>query len=91
MSRGNDEDDSYLDRHEGVSEADPMNMLRDHRFRQALVAAINNLPEREQHIMSMYYENDMNLKEIAAVLEVTESVSYTHLQSRHAWRRADAG
>ena len=36
--------------------------------REALVAAIKNLPEREQFVMSMYYEHDMNLKEIAAVL-----------------------
>ncbi|MDO8250295.1 MAG: RNA polymerase sigma factor FliA, partial [Rhodoferax sp.] len=54
MARGNDEDDSFLDRHVGDSEADPMNMLRDQRLRQALVAAIKNLPEREQFIMSMY-------------------------------------
>jgi len=62
MARGNDEEDSFLDRHVGDSEADPMNMLRDQRLRQALVAAIKNLPEREQFIMSMYYEQDMNLK-----------------------------
>jgi DNA-binding transcriptional regulator LsrR (DeoR family) len=46
------------------------------------VAAINNLPEREQYIMSMYYEQDMNLKEIAAVLDVTESrICQLHSQS----------
>ena len=57
-------------------------MLRDQRIRQALVQAIKNLPEREQFIMSMYYEQDMNLKEIAAVLEVTESrVCQLHSQS----------
>ena len=38
-------------------------------MREALVEAIKNLPEREQYVMSMYYEHDMNLKEIAAVLE----------------------
>ena len=38
-----------------------------------MVAAIKSLPEREQYVMSMYYEHDMNLKEIAAVLKVTES------------------
>lgn len=42
-------------------------------MRRALVAAIEGLPEREQYIMLMYYEHDMNLKEIAAVLGVTES------------------
>ena len=82
MARGNDEEDSFLDRHVGDSDADPMNMLRDQRLRQALVAAIKNLPEREQFIMSMYYEQDMNLKEMAAVLDVTESrICQLHSQS----------
>jgi RNA polymerase sigma factor for flagellar operon FliA len=82
MSRGGEDEDSFLDRHVGDSEADPMNMLRDQRLRQALVAAIKNLPEREQFIMSMYYEQDMNLKEIAAVLDVTESrICQLHSQS----------
>ncbi|WP_296445687.1 RNA polymerase sigma factor FliA [Rhodoferax sp. UBA5149] len=82
MARGNEDEDSFLDRHVGDEDADPMNMLRDQRLRQALVAAIKNLPEREQYIMSMYYEQDMNLKEIAAVLDVTESrICQLHSQS----------
>jgi RNA polymerase sigma factor for flagellar operon FliA len=82
MARGDEDQDSFLDRHAGDSDADPMNMLRDQRLRQALVAAIKNLPEREQFIMSMYYEKDMNLKEIAAVLDVTESrICQLHSQS----------
>ncbi|MCF8208389.1 MAG: RNA polymerase sigma factor FliA [Rhodoferax sp.] len=82
MARGGEDDDTYLDRHVADSEADPLNMLRDQRMRQALVAAIKLLPEREQYIMSMYYEQDMNLKEIAAVLDVTESrVCQLHSQS----------
>ena len=82
MNHNPDDEDSFLDRHMGDTEADPLNMLSDHRMRQALVAAIKNLPEREQHIMSMYYEQDMNLKEIAAVLDVTESrICQLHSQS----------
>ena len=82
MNHNPDDEDSFLDRHLGDTEADPLNMLSDHRMRQALVAAIKNLPEREQHIMSMYYEEDMNLKEIAAVLDVTESrICQLHSQS----------
>ncbi len=82
MSRNGEEDDSFLDRHVADSEADPMKMLRDHRLRESLVAAIKSLPEREQYIMSMYYEQDMNLKEIAAVLDVTESrICQLHSQS----------
>jgi len=82
MSRTSEDDDNYLDRHVADNEADPVNMLRDHRLRESLVAAIKSLPEREQYIMSMYYEQDMNLKEIAAVLDVTESrVCQLHSQS----------
>jgi RNA polymerase sigma factor for flagellar operon FliA len=79
---GDDGDDDYLDRHVADESANPMAMLQDHRMREALVAAIKNLPEREQFVMSMYYEHDMNLKEIAAVLKVTESrVCQLHSQS----------
>ena len=82
MSRSGEDDDTYLDRHVADSESDPLNMLRDQRLRTGLIAAINGLPEREQYIMSMYYEQDMNLKEIAAVLDVTESrVCQLHSQS----------
>ncbi|MEO6277125.1 RNA polymerase sigma factor FliA [Roseateles sp.] len=80
---GDDGDDDYLDRHQVVDESsNPVAQLQDHRMREALVAAIKNLPEREQFVMSMYYEHDMNLKEIAAVLKVTESrVCQLHSQS----------
>lgn len=83
MSAGADGDDGFLERHEASDEsADPVHILRDQRLRQALVAAIKGLPEREQYVMSMYYEQDMNLKEIAAVLGVTESrVCQLHSQS----------
>lgn len=82
MNHSSDDEDSFLDRHMGDAEADPLNMLRNQRLREALVAAIKNLPEREQYIMSMYYEQDMNLKEIAAVLDVTESrICQLHSQS----------
>jgi len=79
---GDEGDDDYLDRHVVDESGNPMAQLQDHRMREALVAAIKNLPEREQFVMSMYYEHDMNLKEIAAVLKVTESrVCQLHSQS----------
>ncbi|MFG6440625.1 RNA polymerase sigma factor FliA [Roseateles sp. LKC17W] len=79
---GDDGDEDYLDRHVADEAGNPMLQLQDHRMREALVAAIKNLPEREQFVMSMYYEHDMNLKEIAAVLKVTESrVCQLHSQS----------
>jgi RNA polymerase sigma factor, FliA/WhiG family len=82
MSRGDDDEQGFLDRHVADSEADPMAVLRDQRLKASLVTAIKSLPEREQYIMGMYYEHDMNLKEIAAVLGVTESrVCQLHSQS----------
>lgn len=83
MSKGSDGNDGFLDHHEVADEAsDPMAVLRDQRLRESLVNAIKNLPEREQFVMSMYYEQDMNLKEIAAVLGVTESrICQLHSQS----------
>ncbi|MFP5324428.1 MAG: RNA polymerase sigma factor FliA [Gammaproteobacteria bacterium] len=82
ISGHGDDDDGFLDCHMGASEPDPSSLLQDQRMRMALVEAIKNLPEREQQIMSMYYEHDMNLKEIAAVLGVTESrICQLHSQS----------
>ena len=83
MSRGSDNEEGFLEHHDVADDAgDPMAVLRDQRLRESLVAAIKNLPEREQFVMSMYYEQDMNLKEIAAVLGVTESrVCQLHNQS----------
>jgi len=82
MTHGQDDEEGFLERHVADNGADPMAMLRDQRLRESLVAAIKALPEREQHIMGMYYEHDMNLKEIAAVLGVTESrVCQLHSQA----------
>ena len=53
--------------------ADPFREIADTDFRKALVLAIDNLPEREKLVMSLYYDEELNLKEIGAVLNVTES------------------
>ncbi|WP_404472546.1 RNA polymerase sigma factor FliA [Vreelandella venusta] len=50
--------------------------------RQALIEAIEALPEREKLLMALYYQEEMNLKEVGAVLGVTESrVSQLHSQA----------
>ncbi len=82
MRHAGDDEDNFLDHHVADEQADPMQQLRNTRLRDSLVAAIKALPEREQYVMSMYYEQDMNLKEIAQVLNVTESrVCQLHSQS----------
>ncbi len=51
-------------------------------FKQALVNEIDQLPEREKLVLSLYYEKEMNLKEIGLVLSVSESrVSQIHSQA----------
>lgn len=42
-------------------------------MRHALAESIDGLPEREKLVMSLYYDDELNLKEIGAVLGVSES------------------
>jgi RNA polymerase sigma factor FliA len=55
------------------SSADPFRDVVDEDFRAALTEAIANLPERERLVMSLYYDDELNLKEIGAALRVSES------------------
>ena len=51
-------------------------------FQQALIKNISSLPEREAIVLSLYYNDELNLKEIGAVLDVSESrVSQIHSQA----------
>ena len=78
-----DEDSaSVLERYLVDGASDPLAVLEDGGFRDSLIAAIHHLPERERSMMGMYYEQDMNLKEIGAVLGVSESrVCQLHSQA----------
>ena len=60
---------------------EPASGLQDERFRAALIEAIDTLPERERLLLSLYYDEELNLKEIRAVLGVSDSsVSQLHSQ-----------
>ncbi|WP_027857824.1 RNA polymerase sigma factor FliA [Marinobacterium jannaschii] len=51
-------------------------------FMEALTGAISNLPEREKLVLALYYDEELNLKEIGQVLGVSESrVSQIHSQA----------
>lgn len=52
---------------------DPSYVTSRKRFMTALVEAIKQLPEREALVISLYYDEEMNLKEIGAVLSISES------------------
>ncbi|MEL6868213.1 MAG: RNA polymerase sigma factor FliA [Pseudomonadota bacterium] len=52
---------------------EPDDALEATQFRVRLAEAISRLPERERLVLSLYYQQDMNLKEVGMVLEVSES------------------
>lgn len=51
----------------------PDEALFHDQFRDQLAGAIDKLPERERLVLSLYYEQELNLKEIGQVLDVSES------------------
>ncbi|NNC76732.1 MAG: RNA polymerase sigma factor FliA [Woeseiaceae bacterium] len=53
--------------------ASPDDELFRSQFQDNLADAIQNLPERERLVLSLYYEQELNLKEIGNVLDVSES------------------
>ena len=80
-----DQENSFLDRQRRGAECmvdEPLTQLLEGEFRHALVEAIELLPERERLLFSLYYEKELNLREIGAVLVVSESrVCQLHSQA----------
>ena len=75
-------DEDFFDRYDIDGDADPLALLQDEHFRDALIKAIDNLPERERMLMGMHYEQEMNLREIGEVMGVSESrVCQLHSQA----------
>lgn len=76
------DDEHFLDRHAGHSHPSPLESLVEEDMRERLIAAIAGLPEREKLMMGLYYEQDLNLREIGEVLGVSESrVCQLHTQA----------
>jgi RNA polymerase sigma factor for flagellar operon FliA len=78
------ENDDFLERNcvDTDTSGDPLANLLDGDLRQALIGAIGCLPDREKTLMGLYYEQELNFKEIGAVLGVSESrVCQLHSQA----------
>jgi RNA polymerase sigma factor for flagellar operon FliA len=59
-----------------------LDKLQQNNLRQIIAKAISELPERESLMMSLYYDEELNLREIGAILGVSESrVSQIHTQA----------
>ncbi len=70
---GSSEDESSPADHARDERSGPFDHIQDAGFRDALATAIGTLPEREKLVLSLYYDEDMNLREIGEVLDVSES------------------
>ena len=77
-----DGDEDFLERHFTDDASEPSKILEDQGLHQSLVQGIESLPEREKLMMALYYEQDLNLREIGEVMGVTESrVCQLHTQA----------
>ena len=75
-------DEHFLDRHAGHTHPSPLENMLEASMRERLIEAIEDLPEREKMMMGLYYEQDLNLREIGAVMGVSESrVCQIHTQA----------
>jgi len=80
-NHNDDEVSNIIDSIAGDPDQMPDSQLEVSDFTQALAKAIMNLPTREKVLISLYYYEELNMKEIALVLDITESrVSQLHSQ-----------
>lgn len=75
----NDQENSFLDQQcraesgDQLDAGNPLSCLLEEGFRHRLIEAIEAVPERERLLLSLYYEEELNLREIGAVMEVSQS------------------
>lgn len=75
-------DDEAVATHLSQAAVTPFDGLQKEDFKRSLAEAIAGLPERERLVMTLYYDEELNLREIGAVLGVSESrVSQIHSQA----------
>ena len=73
---------SIVDSIESPSSLNPDVVVEKEVIRQIIIGAINELPDKEKKILILYYYEDLTLKDIGRVLEVTESrVSQLHTKA----------
>ncbi len=67
---------------ESPQSMNPDTIIEKDEIRRVIVQAINDLPEKEKKVLVLYYYEDLTLKEIGHILEVTESrISQLHTKA----------
>ena len=67
---------------EHPSSVNPLHQIKSKSMKKVLMETINSLPERQKLVLSLYYYEELNLREIGKILSVTESrVSQLHSQA----------
>jgi RNA polymerase sigma factor FliA len=62
--------------------SDPLDFLRNHEVKDVIAKAVQRLPEHEKMVMTLYYYEELTMKEIGGVMGYTESrVSQLHTQA----------
>ena len=78
---------SLLDCLAGKADADPQTQIRLVELKEIIAKAIDALPEKERLMVSLYYYEELTMKEIGAVLDITESrVSQIHSKAVYRLR-----
>ncbi|MBI3599705.1 MAG: sigma-70 family RNA polymerase sigma factor, partial [Nitrospinae bacterium] len=66
----------------GTKEGDPETLARIGEIKEVIARAIDELPEKERLLVSLYYYEDLTMKEIGEVMGITESrVSQIHTKA----------
>ena len=79
VERSEDSDEEEVDLIPGRPDDDPLFRYLDGEMRERLTTAINDLPERERLVLTLYYYEETTMKEIGLILGVVESrVSQIH-------------
>ena len=80
-------DEQIIQSEEAKEAANPFSDIQSSSLKTHLAQAITELPERERLVLSLYYDEELNLREIGEVLGVSESrVSQIHSQAAHRLR-----
>jgi RNA polymerase sigma factor for flagellar operon FliA len=73
---------SIVESIESPSSLNPDHIVEKEEVKRLIIEAINELPEKEKKVLVLYYYEDLTLKEIGEVLEVTESrISQLHTKA----------